>query len=533
VLNLSRVAFRAVTLVPVAALFLALLWRGLSRRRITYMALAGLFLGLSVYTYLAARFGVAAVLFSMLYISLLRREGFWIAGWAACAGCAAVVGSPLLVYFAGHWPAMLDRAAQVSILNPAIHAGNPWGLLIANAWHTALGFAVRGDFIPRHNVPLRPIFHPLISPFFVVGLGMALYRARRDARWGLCLIWFGVLLLPTILAEDAPHMLRAAGILPVLFLFPSLGLLAAAQWLMTRGLMRAAPIMVMLLLSISSVDDVSAYLRHLRSETAYYQFEAGATEMALDINRFLGIGWQGEGLSASEGEAMAGRQVRVARRLWRNWASLRYLCPAGEALQVLARDQQVEPRPLDGDVLLVLWPFESNEQALQLLPVGRVITAEAGAHERGDLEYESRLLYYKLMTRAPDSFPRRHVATWEQGIRLVGYTLEELAESTLAVTLYWQAGETVPHDYTVFCHVLCQGNRIGQRDSPPAQGFYGTAAWRAGDMVEDRHIVSLSGSYDRDACQVRVGLYDHQTLERLSLLDHHGEPGQETSIDLH
>ncbi|MBN1399910.1 MAG: hypothetical protein JXA74_03675, partial [Anaerolineae bacterium] len=119
-----------------------------------------------------------------------------------------------------------------------------------------------------------------------------------------------------------------------------------------------------------------------------------------------------------------------------------------------------------------------------------------------------------------------------QSIQLVGYTLEELPESALAVTLYWQAGETLAHDYTVFCHVLCQGERIGQHDGPPAQGFYGTTAWRAGDTVEDRHIVPLSGAYDADSCDLQVGLYDLQTMRRLSLLDPCGEAGQETSVVL-
>ncbi len=38
------------------------------------------------------------------------------------------------------------------------------------------------------------------------------------------LIWIPVMLLPTILAEDSPHFLRAVGVLPVALIVPAIGL---------------------------------------------------------------------------------------------------------------------------------------------------------------------------------------------------------------------------------------------------------------------------------------------------------------------
>ena len=38
------------------------------------------------------------------------------------------------------------------------------------------------------------------------------------------LIWLPVMLLPTILAEDSPHFLRAVGVLPVALVVPAIGL---------------------------------------------------------------------------------------------------------------------------------------------------------------------------------------------------------------------------------------------------------------------------------------------------------------------
>ena len=53
---------------------------------------------------------------------------------------------------------------------------------------------------------------------------------RENGAYALALIWTGVMLIPTILAEDCPHFLRAVGVLPVAALFPALGM----EWLGKR-----------------------------------------------------------------------------------------------------------------------------------------------------------------------------------------------------------------------------------------------------------------------------------------------------------
>jgi len=532
-LNLSRTAFRAVTMPPLQALTLVLLWRGLRQRRLGILACAGAIYGLSFYTYLAARFSVIALFLLFIYTLLWHRPTLWLRGWAIFGLLSLVVVAPLGIYFVMHWQSTFGRASQVSILNPQINGGDLWGTLLRQIWGALRLFNLRGDFIPRHNVPLRPVFDAFAGLAFLLGVLISLRKARREPACALCLIWLGTMLLPTILAEGAPHMLRATGILPVLFLFPALGLDGVQRVMTQRHLTNASLALVWGVLAVSSVASVTDYARHLRSEAAYYNFESGAAEMASEANRYLGLGWQGKGLAAHESVPQPARRAFMAPRLWENWASVRYLCPQSQGLTVLPHEgSDVSRLEAEGDALLVLWPFEDNRPALSLLPKGRLISVREGAQERGDLEAKSRLLYVTFRSQAPELAPHNVSATWEGGIRLSGYHLSAQAGNGLLVELYWQTTSPITTSYTVFCHVNCEGVRIGQHDGPPAEGYYPTSMWRVGDLVEDRHLMRLSAPYDGRTCQVTVGLYQWETLKRLALLDDSGRPTELDSLTL-
>lgn len=529
--NLSRVGFRAVTLPPIMALALAALWHGLRHRRPWAMLASGALFGLSLYTYLAARFGPVALLFFVIYIALYHRQMLWLRGWALLIVAALLVAAPLGIYLVTHWESTLGRAGQVSIMNPAIHGGNPWSTLARHVVATAGLFFIRGDFNPRHNIPLQPVYDPLMGAAFVVGLGIVLRRARRDPASGLIAIWLGTMLLPTILAEDAPHMLRAVGILPVLLLFPSLGLRALWDEMARRGWGRVAPALVAGLLILSGSAGMVRYTRHLRSEAAYYQFESGATELAAQINRHLGSGWPGHGLVAKDSDVTSERIVWLDPRLWRDWESIRYLTPESEGLYILPDDGAPPALPAGDDLLVVMWAYGDMDALWAALPPERIITVREGAQERGDLDAESRLLYVTVRSRERGTtwhevgaadIARPAGAVWAGDIRLEQYALEPLTvggQPALQVSLYWAAGGAVSADYSVFRHVVCGEQIIGQSDGPPAQGYYSADRWRAGDIIEDVRIAPLSEPYDPTACQVRVGFYRWDTGERLEILD--------------
>jgi len=500
--HLSRVGFRAVAMPLFNALALGFLWRGLRRGRASDFAVAGLFYGASYYTYLAARFTPLALValgaLTLWPAARLPRPTWRQAG--LFVGSAFLVVAPLLAHMALNPQVLVGRAEQVSVFNPAISHGDPWGTLARQSLLAAEAFFIRGDRIPRHNLPWRPIFDPALGLAFVAGIVAAL--KRRGSGW-FCLLWVGVMLVPTILAEDAPHFLRAVGIQPVVFVLPALGLDAAWRWFEARNRAEVGACLAGLILTIGAASTAVAYFGpYAHAETAYYHFEGGARELAERINAFLDV-------PGSQ------RRAYISQRLWRDWPSLRFLVPAGSPVQVIAPD--APPQAPASEVLLAVWPFEAYRPALQVLPPGSRLEVAADLQERGDLDRQARgLALVFSATARPPAQPA--LATLEHGIRLVEAQVDEVNPARLRVRLLWEASDALPVDYTAFVHVVRGGTMLGQHDGPPAGGTLPTSCWRPGDQVVDVHQVDLSVPYNPESDRVVVGLYDPATVTRLHVV---------------
>jgi hypothetical protein len=442
---------------------------------------------------------------------------------------------------------LAGRVTQVSIFNPAISHGDPWGTLVRHTGLALAAFFVRGDRIPRHNLPWRPIFDPALALAFVAGVGVA-FR-RRGAGW-FVLLWVGAMLLPTILAEDTPHFLRGVGIQPVVFLLPALGLQAACtalapactalapawQWLAERRRTALAPAWVGLgirrgasacflvaatfLASLASTGH--AYFgRYARAETVYYHFESGSRDLAAQINGFLGP-------PPHDGSRVA----FVSRHLWQAWPSLRFLLPESPALQVISDE---EPPPAASatkqalapckqalapcEALLATWPFEPYLQALTLLPPGSVVEVTADLDEQGDLDPEPRPL--ALLFRAVPYEGDGEQAVFERGIRLLEAASDFTGDRQLRVRLVWQADEALDVDYTVFVQVLRGQAVLGQHDGPPADGWLPTTLWAPGSRIVDVHQIDLPTPYEPETDLIIVGLYELGTMARLAVVESH------------
>ncbi len=116
-------------------------------------------------------------------------------------------------------------------------------------------------------------------------------------------------------------------------------------------------------------------------------------------------------------------------------------------------------------------------------------------------------------------------------VQLVGYSMAVAGPSSadasaglvLDVTLYWQAEDRPPTDYTVFVHVLdSRGERIAQGDGPPSGGRYPSSQWTPGQIVKDARRVSLPKDTNPADLLVVVGLYTPTDGARLIASDARG-----------
>ncbi len=236
----SRLGFRAISQPLLQALTVAALFRGLRYGHRAgawrWYALSGLFLGLTGYTYLAARIFPLLLLLALVPVlaSAQGRQQRW-SLLALTVVVALVVLSPLLNYFSQHPEAFWVRIAQVAADGPA--AGER-GLL--GSYMASLGmFFLSGDPYWRFNLPGRPLFDWFWGGLLVVGWLAALIRWRRwwypwqKAAVALLILVPFLMILPTALAtgEIVPSNLRTIGLLPFITYLPALGLVTLVEGL--------------------------------------------------------------------------------------------------------------------------------------------------------------------------------------------------------------------------------------------------------------------------------------------------------------
>jgi 4-amino-4-deoxy-L-arabinose transferase-like glycosyltransferase len=525
--HLSRIGFRAVLLPMLMALAV---WQGVlavRRERVGHYVAAGVLYGLSFYTYTAARFTPVALVAVAVYGLLVRRSVLssrLIRGLAAAllAGGATVL--PLGVYAVLHPDVALGRIGQVSAFSPAVHHGHVWLTLGQHILRTLGMFFVRGDRIWRHNLPYRPVFDPFLGAAFVVGVLVVARHARRDLAAGFVLIWTAVMSLPTILAEDAPHFLRAVGMLPFVALLPALGLDWLASWIAARAVTvgRRSPrgliygVLLVVPLAIGLASTAWAYFGvYAENPMSGYWFEQGVVALAGRINGFLGTGWDG---GRMVWDASEDRQVYLEPALWHEWPQLRFLVPLTRALQLEWSGGQANP-----PVAVFLWPYGDWQRAWDLLPAPAEITVEEGPLSQGDRDPEPYVTYLAFTALETDSASGA-LARFADGIELLGAAVMPGSSDGTLVRLRWRAQAPVSDDYTVFVHYMRDGQRLAQADARPAGGRYPTARWRAGDVINDDHWLADAVVGRPESDHLIVGLWQPESGIALPVLDEAGNP---------
>ncbi|MBN1976575.1 MAG: glycosyltransferase family 39 protein [Anaerolineae bacterium] len=521
--HLSRVGFRAVTLPLVTSLALWLGARAYRSRHWRDWFLAGLSYGFSFYAYLPARFSpIALAIFALYLMRTGRGKRLWPGGLWFALGSLLIL-APLGFYTLSHWEIVMGRPGQVGIFNPLISGGDPLGTLGRQLAGTLGMFFIRGDTIPRHNLPGRPVFDPVMGLAMVLGLTWGLLRTRRKTAALFTIIWVGLMLVPTWLAEDAPHFLRAAGILPLLVVFPALGIDAAIEWVAQHAHRVWAIALAGATLTFSLVATAWDYLGRYGSDPqTAYAFEDAAAELAAEANRFIGVGWDGDGLAAQRAGAVSNRTVYVDSRLWDEWAAIPFLVSETENVIKLP----AETTSLDEGTLLLLWPYEGLGRYQELLPRNARIEAHGGPLAQGDLEKSPYEAYVAFAAMPLAQRPGSYLARFGDQIVLTGCTVE-IDEEKWQVRLEWEALAPPAENYTVFVHLRDGGIVVAQDDGEPATGHYPTSLWRKGDVIVDTHTLQPPERQEDEGSPagiLAVGLYIWPTMKRLEVNSPAGEP---------
>ena len=526
--HLSRVGFRTILLPLFVALFLwlgtlAVRW-GLAQRsniaaqpklsqwqgNLLFLA-AGFVYGMAFYTYLAVRLTPAFLVGLLIFAALTGRlrgleRGILLAGAGFVLALLPFAGTVL-----ANPDILFGRSGQVSILSPAINGGSVWGALWRHLSGTAAMFVWQGDTILRHNVPGRPVFDWIMALPFVIGLLWCIWNWRRPAP-AATLLWCGSMVWGTILAEDAPHFLRAAGLLPVLLIFPAIGLSQLGSWSKLPADLRKL-LIVLLLVGSGGITFGDYFIGYTNRADTGYLFESAARELASELNR-----------------ETAETQIHIDQRFANEWASVPFLISPEQPVTYFDPNSGLESMPtLPASVYV--WPYDSREFVSGMLSSGSRLTIDEGALARGDLEPTAAPLYVRyhiVSAESQGSLEQQSNPTSEANfanvVTLLDGSIVSDGNATIDVNLLWQAEQPPTQPLTAFVHVLdnASGTLVGQIDAPLGGPHWFDAWWQPSLQIEETRKIALTSPYNAETQHVIVGVYNSETVERLPIFGENG-----------
>jgi hypothetical protein len=487
--------------------------RGPGWRRYGWLAAAGALLGVTLYTYTAARLlpfvlGLAFLpdLLAKPAAGAVSRGRRWL-GFAVLGLAALVVFAPLGWYYLRHPTMFADRAGSVMAWNVwkpgAGQASTLVTELALNVWRVAAWF---GSF------PL-----PLVAGL-VIGLGVALARIRR-LEYRLLLAWWMVLLLPTLLTTEAPHLLRSLGAAPATYLLIGLGLAASAAWLSRRrpvspNLVMAGGLLVVVFSSFPLLD----YFRPGQKDSLV---GTAALADALQADTQTGVVY----LPLA---AYADPRLRflLADRFEQraDWSAD---VPAGPATLI---------RPADDTDLSTLVRLSPDGWATLLPPLsaeGQAALRKAADGGQPIVDRYGGVVGYKA-TVPISADPARYLAQPEfpaaatvAGLAdLAGYGLDApagggrfprlRAGGPLFVNTFWEARGGATEDYRLIVYLIDDaGKRWGETGQPPLAGAYPTSMWRPGEKLADRQFMWVYPEAPPGRYWLALAFYDYAGDSRL------------------
>jgi 4-amino-4-deoxy-L-arabinose transferase-like glycosyltransferase len=527
-LHLSLISFRAGSLPLFIALSIGASVHAYRSGRAWHWIIAGVLFSLSFYTYLASRFTPLALLLILMLVLIMRRNKRLWRNLAIFAVTVAIVLTPLIITALTQWEVVMGRPGDLSIFNPAINHGDPIGTFVRSTANAVGLFFWRGDRIPRHNVPYRAVFDPILVIFFVLGLIRLIIAALGptppskplpdflqpgpDMRYTLrlkslsklsslfVLIWIPVMLLPTILAEDSPHFLRAVGVLPVALIVPAIGLNTIGQWLAARGWQALSYVVIAVVLVFSGAWTVRDYSRYAVDAETAYAFEDAGVQLA----------------QQARSDLQAGYRVYVAERFARDWTSVPFLI--GGAYTSIPDGQQPHldaTRP----ATLFLWPYEDWSRVLKEQSEPLRIKVMAGPSAKGDLDPQPHVGYLAVQLEPVDGAAAQPEARFENGLKLLGHSVEAVDNAHWRLRTLWQIDQPIDADQTFFVHLRSANQVLASKDGDSGAGFYPLNLWRPGDVIIDERIIEVPPQADRAQLLIELGVYDRATAQRVKVID--------------
>jgi hypothetical protein len=500
--------------------------------RFSWFVVAGLFLGLSIYTYLAARlmwlvFPAFFVFLSITQHGVIRKA--W-PGLVIMLLIAAVVAAPLIQYLVTH-PAAEMRVSQLSGPIDSLLAGD-FVPLRENIRAGLRMITITGDDLWLYNIPGRPLLGPIFSLFFYLGVSIAILSIAfpyRPAHRGLrtyddafrlssanafMLLTLAIGIIPALITGAGASNTRVIGIQPAVYYMPALAIMWLADWagrqVGEEGI-RAMWVAYSGLLAVTAAVTIYAYFgrwNNARDVRVAYHTTMVETLRYMDNNLEIGP------------------DVAIS-----TITPGRFHDPAIATMLLQRHDLQIHW--FDGRSSLVIPAgSESTYFFSQVAPLNPILADYLG-DKRVDTvvlrpyDFDSEVAVYNRIGTQPVG------PTQAQFGRELGY-LNSVVSSTqvhpgdsFQVLTFWQITDQTDAEINLFTHALDDtGQVVGQEDALGVP----SSAWIVGDVFIQVHTILIPFDAKTGSLNIEIGAYTVPDIVRLPVTLPDGKPARDSLI---
>lgn len=510
-LLLSRLGLRAISLTFMTALTVYWIQRGLREQRQRDWLLGGAALGLTMYTYIPSRVFPLVVAGWLLWVFWRRRDQLQANSRSLLLSLllAAIVFAPFGLYMLNNPDLVNRRVVSMSNALDRARAGEPEALL-ASVGGVLKMFSIQGDAEWRYHLARRPVFDPITSVFFYLGLALSVWRAfrggqseRRQPEFALLLLWIGAMVAPNAVLNENPSFIRAAGAIVPVYLVTALGVDAALRALESRT--KAAGRLGPLLVSLGMVLSL-AYAAH-----GYFSVWRNHPEVRAVYHADLAM----MGCYLEANAPPAGTRVFVAYDyVYDRPTALSLALFTEQPVAWFAREDAFPWAVGDGDRVQPAWYMVPAKhdlpadvvQQLEAPAVKEVVRFDGG---------EPAFTLYRVGENSVSLAPARELAlSFRGGPELVGYDLGDTAFSgeRTGIRLYWRvppALEGAANRLTYVQVHVADASGVVRARAEKLLG-YPQAGWAGGDtFIQDLSLALPTGMIPGPA-SLAFGLRDDQ-----------------------
>jgi hypothetical protein len=500
--------------------------------RFSWFVVAGLFLGLTFYTYLAAR--LMWLVFPAFYIFLsITQHGVIRKAWPGLLIMlliAGVVAAPLFQYLMTH-PTAEVRIGQLSGPVDALLAGDPIPLR-ENIRAGLRMITFTGDSLWLYNIPGKPLLGPIFSIFFYLGLSIALasiffpyHPVRRGLRTyddafrissanAFMLLTLVIGIIPALITGTDASNTRVIGIQPAVYYMPALAIMWLSEWAERQvGEAGARAMWVAyggLLLVTSAV-------------TIYLYF--GTWNNARDV-RVAYHTTMVETLRYLDQHLEIGPDVAIS-----TITPGRFHDPAIAATLLRRKDLQIHW--FDGRSALIL-PASSESYYLfpQVAPLNPALAGYLDADRVDSLvlrsyDFNPEVQIFQRSTTPQEAPVRARLGQALSFLQSIITSTQIRPGESFQVLTFWRINDQVDSEVNLFTHALDEaGQVVGQEDALGVP----SSAWIVGDVFIQVHTIHVPVDLVPGILRIEIGAYTLPDIIRLTITLPNGETAGDSVI---